>query len=103
MRDPTIRADGDESGRRSLTHPAEDRLPDDFGLDAPSSAQSSNREEEIDHAGNAQGQALSGTSSVRISKKDSSAQAGGGDKEDWRTFDVSRALAALRSPNQEVR
>ena len=40
---------------------------------------------------------------ARVSKKDSSAQAGGGDKEDWRTFDVSRALAALRSPNQEVR
>ena len=125
MRDPTIRADGDESGRRSLTHPAEDRLPDDFALDAPSSAQSSNREE-IDRAGDAQDDAgdtsenpgehegvldsLAPASALerhvraaRVSKKDSSAQAGGGDKEDWRTFDVSRALAALRSPNQEVR
>ena len=39
----------------------------------------------------------------RVVKTESATQAGEGAKEHWRTFDATRAMAALRSPHEEVR
>ena len=125
VRDPAVQAAGSSDGRNRVSDdvdldvdPLAPSLSDSLRGNPTDAIQSPSREENLEEIGaldvDSEGEALAPATARerrianlerkrRLTTKDTGDQADDAAGEDWRAFDVSKAMSALRSPDPETR